>query len=164
MNEAIKNITESPKSSFKAVLLAIFAAAGTIGMHLVTVACSGAATTFAATGNVTDWKPYAIAAVVAIGTFLGGGGLRKDIEPVKEAIAEAIPFIPAMFANPIIDKVGSTVAQAGINLMITKVNEKLGTDQPALALAITQALSAHAEVVNEQVTTGVDRQTIDGNA
>lgn len=149
--EALKNIIGSPKSSFKALLLSILTCAGSILAGVLGSAVNSAAGKFASTGNVTDWKPYAAAGIVGAVTFLGSGALRKDIEPIKTAIADALP-IPGLLASPVVNKVTNSVMQAGLTYMTQAATSKLQSADPELAAAVQQALSAHSEAPVAVVT------------
>lgn len=130
--ETLKNITDSPKSSFKALLLSLFTTAGTIAAGAIGSGINEAAKTYTATGNVTDWKPYAAAAIVGVGTFLGSGALRKDSEPAKAA-----PLPPAL--QPVVN----VASQVGLQYLSAAAVNKLQPSDPDLANAVQQALSAH---------------------
>lgn len=139
----VQNIIGSPKSTMKALLLSIFTCVVTVIGGAVSSAVSSAANTFTTTGNITDWKPYAAAGVVGVATFLGSGALQKDIEPVKEAIAGAIPILPGVLAQPIVNNVTDKVMNIGLAYLNQAVTDKLGNVDPNLSGAVSQILTAH---------------------
>lgn len=141
MKERIKNIVESPISSLKGIFIALLSSAITVGYHVISVGGDKAVEQFAKTGSL-DWKSYVIPVAGAVSVFLASGGLQKDLKPVEKEL-EASPL------SPVIGNVASKVAQAGISLMITKVEEKLGKDQPALTKALVDVLTAHKEPETE---------------
>ena len=145
--EALQNITGSPKSSFKALLLSIFTCVATIVVGALGAAVTSAAGSFAATGNVTNWQQYAAAGVVGVVTFLGSGALQKDIAPVKAAIDDVLPAglsLGALSAVPAVSNITDNVMQAGLAYLTQAATSKLQADNPELAAAVNAALSAHA--------------------
>lgn len=106
------NILGSMKSTLAGLLTsaAAVAAAG----------ATGAATQFGQTGNTTDWKPYAAAAVASAIPALVGAFSKDPAPPLSE---------PAQKAAIAIEQAGETYAARKADEVIAKLQDQLASGQ-----------------------------------
>lgn len=100
--------------SIKSTLVGLLTAAGAATAAGVT----GAATQFGQTGNTTDWKPYAAAAVAAAVPAIVGAFSKDPQPPLSE---------PAQKAALAIEQAGQDYAAKKADEVIAKLQQQLAT-------------------------------------
>lgn len=100
-------------------------------------ALGGAAASFAQTGNVTDWKPYAAAGATGAATFIFGG-LLSDNTPAAAVPIDSVTLEPKVAAPaPAPTSLAETVAP-----LVAAASPQLSADvAQLLAGIVTKSLA-----------------------